>query len=130
MTGLERDFEQWIKLSDYDLATAQAMLKSKRYLYVLFCCQQALEKRLKASVVRVTKEFPPRTHDLLRLANLAQLVLDGPQETFLRRVTNYYIGTRYPEEVNELAKHVDGSLAKKYFDYTKGVVKWLDNLKK
>ena len=28
--------EYWIELSDYDLETAEAMLESKRYLYVGF----------------------------------------------------------------------------------------------
>ncbi len=130
MTGAEHDFKQWILLSDYDFETARAMLKSKRYLYVLFCCQQSLEKRLKGMVSKVTGNFPPRTHDLMRLTTLAEIVLDQTRETFLRRLTNYYIGTRYPEEVTELAKEVDGPLAKEYFDRTKEAIKWLDGLKK
>lgn len=130
MTGIERDFKQWIDLSDYDFETAKAMLKSKRYLYVLFCCQQALEKRLKGMVVHATGQFPPKTHDLLRLASLSRISLDEAKETFLRRITNYYIGTRYPEEVKELASHVDKKLANEYFIHTKELIKWLDNLKK
>jgi len=36
----------WIEISDYDLDTAEAMLESKRYLYVGFMCHQAIEKQL------------------------------------------------------------------------------------
>lgn len=36
----------WIDLSDYDLDTALAMHKSRRYLYVGFMCHQTIEKIL------------------------------------------------------------------------------------
>ena len=39
---------QWVKRADYDLKTAFAMQDAARYLYVVFMCQQALEKILKA----------------------------------------------------------------------------------
>lgn len=38
----------WVELSDYDLDTAQAMLETRRYLYVGFMCHQVIEKILKA----------------------------------------------------------------------------------
>ena len=44
----EKDVKSWVDASRYDLATARALLKSRRYLYVLFMCQQAIEKILKA----------------------------------------------------------------------------------
>ena len=37
--------QNWIYLSDYDIATAKVMLDTKRYLYVAFMCQQAFELR-------------------------------------------------------------------------------------
>ena len=40
------------------------MLAAGRYLYVPFCCQQALEKHLKGLIVERCGMFPPRTHDL------------------------------------------------------------------
>jgi len=38
----------WMDRVEYDLETARAMNKAGRYLYVLFMCQQAVEKALKA----------------------------------------------------------------------------------
>jgi hypothetical protein len=32
------DYKYWVELSHYDLETAQAMLDTKRYLYVGFMC--------------------------------------------------------------------------------------------
>ncbi len=37
----------WLELSDYDIETANAMLSSKRFLYVGFMCHQTIEKVLK-----------------------------------------------------------------------------------
>lgn len=130
MTSHDKDVEQWLKLSEYDLITAKAMLNSKRYLYVLFCCQQSLEKYLKGLVVQETGEFPPRTHDLIRLATLARLSLTDQYDLFLRRITNYYIGTRYPEEVNRLAHEVNEAVAREYFKTTNEVIVWFGQLQK
>jgi len=38
----------WVKTSNYDLQTADAMYKAARYLYVVFMCHLAIEKMLKA----------------------------------------------------------------------------------
>ncbi len=57
-------FELWKEQARYDLETAEAMFASQRYLYVVFCGQQAVEKYLKALIVKKTHEFPPRTHNL------------------------------------------------------------------
>ncbi|RKY35434.1 MAG: hypothetical protein DRP78_05455 [Candidatus Omnitrophota bacterium] len=62
---MQRVVEEWLKISLYDLETAEAMLKTKRYLYVAFMCQQALEKILKALYVQIEAKLPPRTHNLL-----------------------------------------------------------------
>ena len=34
--------EYWLEMCEYDFETAKAMLKSKRYLYVGFMCNQAI----------------------------------------------------------------------------------------
>src|SRR5438034_10717590 len=51
----------------YDLDTAEAMLKSRRHLYVVFMCHLAIEKTLKAVYAETRSRMPPRTHDLLYL---------------------------------------------------------------
>jgi len=124
----KKDILQWIKISDYDVETAQAMQKSGRYLYVLFCCQQAIEKRLKALVVNATDEFPPKLHDLTRLADLAKIDLNAGQKLFLRKLNNYYIETRYPEEVRELSEKVTKDLSLRYLKDATEVIKCIDRL--
>jgi HEPN domain-containing protein len=61
----------WLDLAQYDLDTAQAMLETKRYLYVGFMCHQTVEKALKGLIVQFKAENPPPIHSLLRLADLS-----------------------------------------------------------
>lgn len=105
------------------------MLASGRYLYVLFCSQQAIEKRLKALIVERTKEFPPRTHDLVKLAHTANVTLTDQHELLLRTMTKYYMGTRYPEEISALAKDVTKDLAARSLSQTKECIAWLETLR-
>lgn len=50
----------WEDIAEYDLGTAEAMLLSGRYLYVVFMCQQAVEKLVKGLFVLHKGEEPPR----------------------------------------------------------------------
>jgi len=95
------------------------MLASGRFLYVLFCSQPAIEKRLKAEFVENTKTFPPRTHDLAKLAQGANIKVPEEWEIFLRILTKYYIGTRYPEEISKMAEEINLDLASRSLKQTK-----------
>lgn len=107
----ERDVKSWVGASRYDLETAKALLKSRRYLYVLFMCQQAIEKILKACATVKTGEFPPRIHNLTRLGELAVLEFSEEERKLLERLSLYYLQSRYPPEIQTLAKKVSRSIA-------------------
>jgi len=83
---MQKDIDYWVELSKYDIKTADAMFKSRRYLYVLFTCQQAVEKTLKALVTKNIKKFPPKTHDLLKLTELSGIDVDETKKEFLSRL--------------------------------------------
>jgi HEPN domain-containing protein len=122
---MEEDIKYWIDLAEYDLKTAEAMFESRRYVYVLFTCQQAVEKVLKALVVKASHRFPPRTHDLLKLALLAEIDLDNEQKEFLAKLSFYYIESRYPEELLKISESITRSVALEYLNRSKEVLKWL-----
>ena len=83
------------------------MFESGRYLYVLFCCRQAVEKALKAIISQRTEELPPRIHQLKRLIEIAELDIDESEMEFLRELSSYYIQSRYPEEISEISAQVN-----------------------
>ena len=63
----------WTELSEYHMKTAEAMLQSKRYLYVGFMAHQAIEKILKAYLVHVGSKTVPFSHSLSLLAKKADI---------------------------------------------------------
>ncbi len=65
---MDDKIKYWLELSDYDLETAEAMLQSKRYLYVGFMSHQANEKIFKAFYVKLKSETAPFSHSLSFLA--------------------------------------------------------------
>lgn len=117
--------EQWFNQSRYDYDTAQAMLTGGRYLYVLFCCQQSVEKTLKGLFVRKTGEFPPRLHSLLRLAEAAGLTLEGPRADLLGELSAYYVQSRYPEGIAAMGQQVTLEIAHDTLRKTEELLEWL-----
>ncbi|MDF1554093.1 MAG: HEPN domain-containing protein [Deferrisomatales bacterium] len=119
---------RWSEQAAYDLETAAAMYSTGRWLYVLFCCQQAVEKMLKSLIVLRTQETPPRLHNLMRLAARAGLEVDESRAESFRLLAAYYIETRYPEELGSLAAAATEPLARETLEQTREVIAWLKSL--
>jgi len=106
------------------------MLQSGRHLYVLCCCQQAIEKALKALIVRQTGELPPRIHNLPLLAERAGVVFSEERLDFIGELTVFYIQSRYPEEVEALATLTTRENAESTLTVTTEITEWLFSLLK
>ena len=117
--------EKWAAQARYDIETAKAMFDTGRYLYVLFCCQQAVEKMLKALIARRTRTLPPRLHNLMRLAEVAALTVPEDTAHLFRRLTDFYIASRYPEEIEEAAWSVEVSQMQQTYVATEEALRWL-----
>jgi HEPN domain-containing protein len=121
--------KQWMDRAEYDLVTAQAMFDSGRYLYVLFCCQQAVEKALKSLISKRIKELPPRIHQLIRLSEIAGLEMDESRIEFLRELSSYYIQSRYPEEIENLSSLIKKRETQNVLKRTQEIVQWIKSVK-
>ncbi|MCD6334551.1 MAG: HEPN domain-containing protein [Candidatus Latescibacteria bacterium] len=93
---VQEKMEYWLDIAEYDLETAKSMFKSRRYLYTVFMCQQALEKIIKAHYILEKGKEAPGSHNLSYLAGLTALNLDESQLSFFDRLTAFYIQGRYP----------------------------------
>ncbi|MFH0962829.1 MAG: HEPN domain-containing protein [Planctomycetota bacterium] len=120
--------KSWAEQSRYDLETARAMLGSERYLYVLFCCQQAVEKGLKALIVGRSSNLPPRIHNLLRLAEEAGVELPDDQRRFFGELSAYYILSRYPEEIGRAGSPITRDVAAQTLRETEDAMRWLSSM--
>lgn len=98
---MRRDIKQLIKYwqvtSERDYETMLYLFKTKRYPETLFFGHIILEKILKAQVVKITKEEAPKTHDLVRLAELGRLDLIKEKVEYLKIVNRFNMRTRYPD---------------------------------
>lgn len=101
----------WMEQAVYDLKTAEAMLKTGRYLYVAFMCQQAVEKILKGIICERTDKTPPYLHRLEALLRIANISVSQEKIAFLNLLTRYYINARYPEHKQKLAKGLNRKTA-------------------
>jgi len=117
----------WIEHSQYDMETAEAMLKAGRYLYVTFMCQQAIEKLLKAIITTISDETPPRIHDLPRLAKLARVanLMSADHLEFCAKLSPFCIQSRYAEEREKLMSFCSRELAEEYLKQTRRLYRWL-----
>lgn len=70
---------QWLERMQYDFSVAQAMLKMRKYLYVSFMCQQAVEKGLKAVLAKHNERIA-LIHNLRKLAVMAGLETEMTEE--------------------------------------------------
>ena len=122
----EEKIKHWIELSDYDLETADAMLKTKRYLYVGFMCHQTIEKIFKAYYFKLKRETPPYIHKLISLARQGGFydLLSEEQINFLLEIEPLNIEARYTEYKERLLGRLTPSYCKILIKQTKILQQW------
>lgn len=86
---IEKIIEYWKSHAEYDMETADAMLKSKRYPYCLFMTHQAIERLLKAQIAKNTKTHAPRGHNLSKFAELSQFPFSKEQLSLLAGIHSF-----------------------------------------
>ena len=117
----------WFELSDYDLDTAEAMLKSKRYLYVGFMCHQTIEKIFKAHFVNINKESAPYSHSLSYLAKKGSFYSDFSEEQkdFIDQIEPLNIEARYPSHKTRLLKSLTEAKCMNILSETRKLQQWI-----
>jgi HEPN domain-containing protein len=117
--------ENWLAQVDYDLATAEQMLRAGRYIYVIFMSHMALEKVLKAVVTEETRKLPPRTHNLIDLAQRAQLALSQEHQDFIGKINNASVVVRYPDDLSEMIVQYSEVIARDYLQKAEELIRWI-----
>ena len=131
----------WEDIAEYDMVTAEAMLKAGRYLYVVFMCQQSIEKMLKGLYILKKQKEPPRLHNLVRLFHKIYGNTDNelnPKhglefKNYLQlfaKLTAYYISERYPSYREKLSESINKKEATEILLKTKEAFLWLKSLEK
>lgn len=94
---INKTVSYWFKGAKYDLSVANAMLKSKKYPYALFMGHLALEKLLKALVVKYTEAHAPFSHSLPYLTEKPGI--EVPEEILVKlsEFMEFHFEARYPD---------------------------------
>jgi HEPN domain-containing protein len=80
-----------------DWAVASDLIEKERVRHALFFSHLAVEKLLKALVVRAVADIAPRIHNLVRLAEIAGLDLSAEHRDVLADLNPFSLAGRYPE---------------------------------
>jgi len=122
---IDKAINYWLASAAYDLDTGRSLLQVKRFPYALFFAHLALEKVLKALVVKMTQEHAPFTHSLTLLASKTKI--DFP-ESMLDRLAEYvefHSEARYPDEKRDFYAKCTEEFAHGKFAEMEEVYQWL-----
>lgn len=95
--ALSQSLQTWIEAAGDDMDAAGDLLESGRWSYVCFFCHQAIEKMLKALVMKVTSNLAPPSHNLGFLMSLCGPAFPPEIETAILRISPHYMSSRYPD---------------------------------
>lgn len=124
---MRSELQLWWAQAEADRITADVTLHGDRYYACVFFCHQAVEKALKALVLKKTRnpQVPEMlSHSLIFLGKATKLPLEF--HSFLRDLTADYVNTRYPSAAEEPPESLyDRAIATRTFEDTKKVLAWI-----
>ncbi|OGU18124.1 MAG: hypothetical protein A2X61_02500 [Ignavibacteria bacterium GWB2_35_12] len=111
--------QYWFECSQSDLKAAENNFKSGNYDWCLFISHLALEKALKSIYVLLIQDTPPRTHDLVKLAQASDLDLSATLKKLYSTVNTFNIEARYSEYKSDFHKICTKDFAQNYLTQIK-----------
>jgi HEPN domain-containing protein len=122
---IEKFTQHWISTSDEDFATMLDMYKTKHYHWTLFLGHLVIEKLLKACFVKKKHQFPPLIHNLLRLAEKAEIEINENNLEFLATVTTFNINARYDDYKQTFYQLCTKEFTDIWFEKIKNYRQWI-----
>jgi HEPN domain-containing protein len=118
--------DYWIESAEEDLKTARSLFESSRYHHCLFFCHLFIEKILKSLVVKRTSRHSLPIHNLLKLAEEAEVDLSEKLREDLAIVNEFNIRARYNDYKREFYKKATPDYTKKWFERCREIYQWLN----
>ncbi len=120
-----KTIKYWLDGAEYDMDVAKALYEKAKYPYAMFMGHLAIEKLLKALVVKNTKGQAPYTHSLSVLADKLGFEVPLKIRKSLIRFMEFHFEARYPEEQKKFYKKCTKQFAGKKMKEIKEVFIWL-----
>lgn len=132
MTDVDHAVDGLLFHSQYDYEAAEDMYYAQKWLYVMFLCQQAVEKAVKALYIKTRGILPPHTHNINTLVNNINVKeINDKLKSFnhlFSELTGYYIKGRYQLEINTLLKSLDREKCKEIYFNTGEALECIESL--
>ncbi len=122
---ITKTIQYWLDSTTYDLETGKILLETKRFPYALFFGHLALEKALKAVIVKSTQNHAPYSHSLTFLASKAKIEIPEAMIDKLAEFTEFHLEARYPDEKKDFYKKCTEDFARQKFGEMEIIYKWL-----
>ena len=122
---MEKRTEEWLRQSDYDFETAEAMFNCGRQIYAVFMCHLSIEKAIKGLLYERFRELPPRSHSLVLL--LTKLDVRPPERLgkVIVKISESSIPTRYPDDLAKVQKDYSAEVVRELLDRGREVTAWI-----
>lgn len=123
MTDFEKQLESWIKSARSDLDTATLLVNEARLKEGLFFCYLAIEKMLKAHVIRLSRKSPPKSENMMDLLYRARIQLSEQDRELLGILVDCQMELSYPvydDDIPTVNQAFD------YLDRTRELFVWLE----
>ena len=118
----------WLDTAERDFQTVEHLFQTGDYHWGLFVGHLVLEKLLKALFIQKLGEWPPRIHDLARLAEKCGLKPDDRLLDNLELISRFNLSVRYPDTQQELYQICTREFALKVLETIQEIRTWLLSL--
>jgi HEPN domain-containing protein len=118
----EKHVAHWREGSIRSFACVPTLAEGQFWAEALFWTHLVVEKVLKAHVAKVTQDFPPQVHNLLRLAELGDITLTADQVNLCQELNKWQLKARY---MGDPKAEVDAGTAQHLIDEAKKFQEWL-----
>ena len=129
----EEKYAYWLELAQYDLESADAMFATGRWFYVVFMCQQAMEKLCKGLYTLYLDDNVPKIHNIKQvfLCFEEKLPVTVGEDIYnlFDSLSAHYLMARYPDFTRQKDRSLDKGEAENLLIKTKEVFSWLLTLK-
>jgi HEPN domain-containing protein len=115
----------WISSSDRDFQAMIHLLEKGDYAWALFIGHLVIEKLIKGCYVKNISNTPPFTHDLIRLAEKANLELDENQKDLIDTISAFNLQARYDDYNMEFYHKCTKDFAEKWIDIIRELREWI-----
>lgn len=112
----EEAVKYWIGSAEEDWEVAQSLMESARYNHALFFLQLALEKLIKAVHVSQKDESPLYVHNLVLLAQKAEVNFTDEELADLKEISSFNVSSRYDSYKRDFYKKATREFAVAWMD--------------